>query len=137
MRAGRQRTSSNVDGLISERVPIEEAPAAYERLVGERRRRRSGSCSSTGETALAEPHRRRPRCPRRRGHRQPAGCGLIGAGSFAQRILIPGLARAGFVLAVVASASGLSARAAAERFGFARAARVEEVLADPDVGGSR
>jgi predicted dehydrogenase len=59
---------------------------------------------------------------------------LIGAGSYAQRILAPGLKDAGFTLSSVASASGLSARAAADRFGFRRAAGVEEALTDPDAG---
>jgi predicted dehydrogenase len=59
---------------------------------------------------------------------------VVGAGSYAQRILIPGLSRAGFSLSVVASATGLSARAAADRFGFRRAVGVDEAVADPGAG---
>ena len=60
--------------------------------------------------------------------------GVIGAGSFATRILIPGLQRAGFQLRSVASSSGLSARAAADRFGCAARCSRPSSSADPDVG---
>src|SRR5581483_5329562 len=60
--------------------------------------------------------------------------GVIGAGSFAQRILIPALSTAGFQLRSVASAQGLSAQAAAGRFGFEDAVTVEDLLSDPEVG---
>ena len=44
--------------------------------------------------------------------------GLVGAGSFATGTLIPGMREAGFELAAVASASGLSAESARRQFGF-------------------
>jgi predicted dehydrogenase len=56
---------------------------------------------------------------------------VIGAGSFAQRILIPRLKRAGFTLGTVASAKGLSAKSAADQFAFARASTVAEAIEDP------
>jgi predicted dehydrogenase len=64
----------------------------------------------------------------------PTVAGVIGAGSFAQRILIPSLAAAGFELATVASAGGVSARSAAERFSFGSAATADEVITDPRIG---
>jgi predicted dehydrogenase len=60
--------------------------------------------------------------------------GFVGAGSFARRILIPALRDAGFTLGAVASSGGLSARAAAERFGFGRVATTDEVIEDPSLG---
>ena len=49
-------------------------------------------------------------------------------------MLIPGLARAGFRLDAVASASGLSAKGAADRAGFARTLSPDELIADEGVG---
>jgi predicted dehydrogenase len=60
--------------------------------------------------------------------------GVIGAGSFAQRILIPAVAENGFELASVASASGLSARSAADRFPFRSATTASEIIDDPQIG---
>ena len=48
--------------------------------------------------------------------------GLVGAGTFATAYLIPGMLKAGFEPAIVASASGLSAESARQRFGFSAAA---------------
>lgn len=61
--------------------------------------------------------------------------GLIGAGNFAQDVLLPALKRHKDVrLRGVVTASGLSARSAAERFGFAyTAAEPAEILADPEI----
>ena len=50
-----------------------------------------------------------------------------------QGTIVPALARAGFALAGVASATGRTAEAAKVQFGFARAARTEELLDDPDI----
>jgi predicted dehydrogenase len=59
--------------------------------------------------------------------------GVIGAGSFSQAVLFPALRSAGFKLQAVASAGGLSAVSAAERFGFERALTPDEVIAAQDV----
>ncbi len=61
--------------------------------------------------------------------------GLIGAGSFATATIVPGLQRAGFDLAGVASASGLTAESARERFGFqsAHADPAEVIASDADL----
>lgn len=63
------------------------------------------------------------------------GVGWIGAGAYSTGVLLPAFAAAGFDrLVAVASASGLSARRAAERHGFEKAVSSgEEVLSDPDV----
>jgi predicted dehydrogenase/threonine dehydrogenase-like Zn-dependent dehydrogenase len=120
----------NVEGLISDRVSADQAPAEYDRLA-------SGERSPLGivlqyeETAL-EADRPGPET------RPPASgstprVGVIGAGSFAQRILLPGLRDAGFEFASVASGSGLSAKTATERFSFARVGRPDEIIDDPNV----
>jgi predicted dehydrogenase len=120
----------SVDHLIAHRAPIDEAPQVYERLM-------SGGDSPLG-IVLQYQESERPafRAERKTPSASPAlsNAGVIGAGSFAQRILIPGLRRAGFTLTALGSASGLSARAAADRFGFDRAASVEDIIAGDDVG---
>ncbi len=59
------------------------------------------------------------------------GIGWLGAGSFSTGTLLPAFQAAGFSnLAAISSASGLSARRAAERYGFARAVSGSLVLID-------
>jgi predicted dehydrogenase/threonine dehydrogenase-like Zn-dependent dehydrogenase len=61
------------------------------------------------------------------------GIGLIGAGSFAQGVLVPALRKLDVELLGVSSAGGVSARKAAEEHGFRYlAASPEEILADPE-----
>ncbi len=133
----------NVAGLVLERVPVAAAADAYERLVlakasplgvvleYEATELRSGSGRDT-TGAPGNGHRVRMASPR-----SPSAAttvNVIGAGSFARRILIPGLKKAGFTLGAVASAKGLSAKAAADEFAFARTTSPEDAIADPDAG---
>ena len=76
--------------------------------------------------------------PRKVGQRNLAHgsrIGVLGAGTFARSVLLPGLKRAGATLAAVASEGGLSAADAAARFGFERAATADEILADDRIDG--
>jgi predicted dehydrogenase/threonine dehydrogenase-like Zn-dependent dehydrogenase len=60
--------------------------------------------------------------------------GLVGAGQFARRVLLPAFHAAGARFRVACSTGGAEAALAARRFGFERAATdVAEVLADPEV----
>ena len=122
----------NLEGLITRRVNVDDAPDAYDDLV-------SGEGSPLGfvfeypgapESLPAARATGSAATPPAR----PLALGVVGAGSFAQRILIPGFRAAGFDLRSVASGSGLSAAAAAERFGFAATADVDALIADPDLG---
>jgi predicted dehydrogenase len=123
----------NVDALVGERVDVDDAPAAYDSLVASEFSP-LGILLTYGETPAEAPAAPPTPAPTARGAAGRKTVAVIGAGSFAQRILIPGLERSGFALSSVASASGLSARAAADRFGFRRAAGAEEAIADPDAG---
>jgi predicted dehydrogenase len=80
--------------------------------------------STIVQTAQPQPRRVR-RTPR-----ESMTVNVIGAGSFAQRILIPALREASFRLGGVASAAGLSAHAAAERFAFARLGTPADLITD-------
>lgn len=117
----------DVEPLISVRIPLDDAPTAYDRLA-------SGPQTPLGIVLSYEPFTpappERPAQPvRARGLR----VGLIGAGSFAQRVLVPALLAADFEPTAVASATGLSAHSAEGRFGFSRATPVDELLAADDV----
>lgn len=121
----------SVDVLVSDRIPVERAPEAYDRLL------------TADPSPLAillqyaprpDPSQERVPPPARPPSAIHGGAGVIGAGSFAQGVLIPALAGAGWPLVAVASATGRSAHAAARRFGFERADTTDGVLADSGVG---
>jgi predicted dehydrogenase len=117
----------DVTSLVTDRFPVEDAVEAYERLL----------VKEPSPLAIVLRYRGdvdpRPTSTVTSRAALPASVGVVGAGSFATRILIPALADAGFTLEAVASAGGLSARATADRFRFGRAVTVEELLADPTV----
>jgi predicted dehydrogenase/threonine dehydrogenase-like Zn-dependent dehydrogenase len=122
----------DVRAMVGERMPLERAPEAYERLLA----------AETSPLAIVleyepTPDPERPpaaAAPPASSEAGSGAVGVVGAGSFASRILIPGLASAGFRLEAVASEKGVSARAAADRFGFRRAATPEEVIRDASTG---
>lgn len=120
-----------VAGLISERRQVEETPEAYERLASDESSPLGilieyPATSADSSTPVGAPA---PHVVRVAGGRR---AGLIGAGSFARRVLLPALDAAGFELAVVASATGLSAHAAAESMPGARVGDVQDVIGDPE-----
>lgn len=64
-----------------------------------------------------------------------AGIGVIGAGNFAVRTLLPLLREEGARLRTIASGGGMSGAVAGEKFGFERTTTdLEGVLDDPEVG---
>ena len=132
--AGRLRVSD----LVTQSFGIEEAGAAY-RLLEER----TEPCLAI---KLSYPEAGWPGVGLRdaavavrvRAHtadRSVPGVGLIGAGAFATGTLLPAFRETGFSRFVsVATASGLSARRAAERHGFEKAVSgADAVIDDPDV----
>lgn len=119
-----------VDDLITARFPVERAADAYAHLL-------DGSRSPLGLVLTYQPSTanhptgwtRGQGAPRARPQAgQAPAAGVIGAGSFSQRVLIPGLKAAGFSLQAVASAGGLSAAGAAEQFGFTRTLTPEQLV---------
>ena len=114
-----------VADLISARTPVEEAATAYERLGSE-------GASPLGvviEYPESKVPNRQQTMPK---NAAPADsmdrASVIGTGSFAQRILIPGLRSAGFAIDTVASATGLSARAATEQISSGTAGSPDDAL---------
>ncbi len=121
----------DVSSLINERIPFEEATRAYDELTS-RAQSPLGIVLEYGEGVVGN-KAARPQAAVTRRDVPPTNLGVIGAGSFAQRILIPRFKDVGFALVAVASQNGLSASSAAERFGFQRAVSPADLLADQDV----
>jgi predicted dehydrogenase/threonine dehydrogenase-like Zn-dependent dehydrogenase len=121
----------DVAPLVSERLPLERAAEAYDEIV-------MADQSPLGIVLTSDPTPIEPDGPSPAEARPAAPTthtvGVIGAGSFAGRVLIPALHEAGFTLGAVASSGGLSAVAATERFEHGRTASADEILEDPALG---
>jgi predicted dehydrogenase/threonine dehydrogenase-like Zn-dependent dehydrogenase len=132
--AGRQM---NVQALITHRFPIDEASRAYELITGKTGAPYLGvlvTYPNAGVAQEIEPGRRvdlTPSLPAPALDHVP-GVSVLGAGNYASAVFLPAIQRAGSARLVgIASASGLTARQAAARFGFAYASTSEEqILAD-------
>ena len=114
--------------LITARVPVEEAAMAYERLTADEASPLGvviQYLESSLSTAVATASNGTPAKPK--GAVDQAS--IIGTGSFAQRILIPGLRAAGFSIDTVASASGVSAHAVVEQIGTGSVGTPDDALA--------
>jgi predicted dehydrogenase/threonine dehydrogenase-like Zn-dependent dehydrogenase len=113
--------------LTTHRFPVEEAEAAYAALVaGEPRAFGVILAYAYEESAV-------PVAPARPRVAAAARVGVIGAGSFSRRTLLPALREAGAELVAVASEGGLSAADAAARYGFGGAAPAKEIIADDGI----
>ncbi|WP_158423512.1 bi-domain-containing oxidoreductase [Mycobacterium sp. EPa45] len=124
----------DVASLVDRRFPVEEAPAAYDRLK-----------SVPGPHAIAltystsDPDLPPVRAPQQRvKQRDTSGTlrvGVIGAGSYARKFVLPTLARDTRVsLESVVTASGLSAVQAQKKFRIDKSASSDsEILDDPNV----
>ncbi len=126
--------------LVTHRFDFGEAERAFEllqsgaRVVGVVLRYTSNGAASASLSA-EPPGAARPRT-RARASKGASGprLGLAGAGSFATGTLIPGMREAGFELAAIASASGLSAESARRQFGFDDAhSSVDELIGRDDL----
>jgi predicted dehydrogenase len=127
----------DVRPLVTHEFPLEQAQQAYQVLT-------SGEPSlgillryATAETA--RPAKLDTRIVLSRYQRQEpatrvAVTGLIGAGDFAGKVLLPAMRSAGVTPRTVVSASGLGAAWAARRFGISEATTEERaVLEDPSI----
>lgn len=129
--------------LITHRFPVERAADAYEMITGGSEPhlgvllQYSGAEEPRREDKLSAILTKTPRVTIGKPAAVPSGLaiGLIGAGNFAQDVLIPALrSHKDVQLRAVATASGLTARSAAERFGFEYcASEPKEILHDPKV----
>ncbi len=120
-----------VDDLVTHRFPIAEATDAY------------AAVDATDEFCLAVALQYREQdatfaraATPRTGVPAGDGIGWIGAGAFSTGVLLPAFRDGGLgEFTAIASASGLTARRAGERHGFAHVVgSADEVIADPGVG---
>lgn len=125
--AGRLR----VDDLVTHAFPIGEAEGAYGLIES----RREPYLAVALTYPMTHPDREPAVIVGPASTSASPGVGWIGAGAYSTGVLLPAFAGAGFDnLVSVASASGLSARRAAERHGFAQAvSSADEILGDPRV----
>ncbi|HEY1800275.1 MAG TPA: bi-domain-containing oxidoreductase [Terriglobales bacterium] len=125
----------NMKALITHRFSIDQAKMAYELISG-------NSTSYMGvllqysdgpdERQALELIKKREK---KTGLKIPVAIGLLGAGNFANSILLPSIERAGDVEYVsVSSAQGAHAHYTAKKFGFRTCATDEnKIIEDPDV----
>jgi predicted dehydrogenase len=120
----------DLQDLVEEIVPVEDAAGAYERLAGPAGGRPQGAlllayggaAPARDELTLAVPDSgRRPVASS--ASPAPVRIGLIGPGNFASSVLLPAFVRAGAGLELVGGGSGPSAEATQREFNFARVAR--------------
>lgn len=123
----------NVSPLITHRFSISNAARAYDLITGKRRAPFLGVLLTYPEPAAKRP----PRIEYKPVAKPQAAVrlGVIGAGNFANAVLLPAIKKAGAVeLIGVASAGGVDAQHAARAFGFSYAASsANEIINDVDL----
>jgi polar amino acid transport system substrate-binding protein len=111
----------DVKPLITHRFPIDEASQAYQLISGNSDEKYLGvvlTYDTEREVKRRIENQATPvKKPAQAGR---VGVGLIGAGGYAQKVLLPNFKAAGAEFCAIASASGVSARDVGTKFGFAR-----------------
>jgi polar amino acid transport system substrate-binding protein len=108
----------DVKPLITHRFVIDDAPKAYQLISG--KLNENYLAVILEYTADGEVNRRIENRSATRRAAGRVGIGLIGAGGYAQKLLLPNFKAAGAELCSIASASGVSARDVGTKYGFAR-----------------
>lgn len=136
----------DVRPLITHRFPIDQAPAAYDLITNRGREPFLGvlltypedeTLSSAAQPPAGEPAPPRP-IPTSAGPAAKADrvrLGMLGAGNFATAVMLPAVRNIDTLdLVAIASGSGVSARHAADKFGFQHSReRASELLDDPHI----
>ncbi|MEP6707595.1 MAG: bi-domain-containing oxidoreductase [Pyrinomonadaceae bacterium] len=124
----------NVEPLITHRFSIDDAERAYQLITGEIKEPYLGillryDTERELETRISLAGERRAAAPEK-----AVGVGLIGAGSYAKKFLLPNFKTAGARFQTIATASGISAREVGEKYGFRQCVSgADEVLGDDNV----
>jgi len=122
----------DTDTLITHTLPVEDAVHAYNIVSGKTPEPHLGILLSYPEESQPV-HKLLLRAPQPR-ERGRVRIGFLGAGNFATGVLLPRLKRATADLYTICSHSGISARTAAQQFGFAQVATdPDAVLADSEI----
>ncbi len=129
----------DVHPLVSHRFPLDQAPAAYELITGKTQEPFLGVLltypTSAEFTAQPAPERFVFQPGQPGGQHSPLRLGVLGAGNFAAAVMLPALKKTpGLSLVGISSGSGLTARAAAQKFAFQYAASTaNQLLEDPAI----
>ena len=127
----------DVHPLITHRFGIDQAAQAYELITGKQTEPFLGVLLTYPQVASAPVNK--VELPNTNSPAQPLkgdpGLGILGAGNYATAVFLPNVQKVGGVQKVsVATASGVSARHAAQRYGFQFASSSEEeLLNDPNI----
>jgi len=135
----------NVKPLITHRFPIEKAPEAYELVTGKTDEPFLGilitypeECDLSRRLDLRGPSLSRVRqTGKSENRRGSVSVGVLGAGNFMATTLLPLMRKAGATeLTGVCTSTGVSARRAADKFGFQYCTTDEaEIFKNPDIKG--
>ncbi|MEX0732964.1 MAG: bi-domain-containing oxidoreductase [Aquisalimonadaceae bacterium] len=125
----------DVKPLITHRFPFEQAPKAYDLLAsgsepylgilleyppGDVNRARTVHLGNAVDARTAEP--------------QPVRLGVIGAGNYAGRVLIPAFARTGAALDTIANSGGINGVHYGRKHGFQKATTaIDELMVDANI----
>jgi predicted dehydrogenase len=128
----------NVEPLITTRLASDRAAEAYDLLVKDRNQLGIVLQYPAGEPPRGQiipiVHTESSRAARAVRAASPVRIGIIGAGNFATRVLLPALARTPAQLCSIASAGGVSAAHAARKFGIAACTSdARSILDDPNI----
>jgi polar amino acid transport system substrate-binding protein len=125
-----------VEPLITHRFPIENGEQAYRLISGETREPYLGIVFQYNyerelERSIVNPA---SASATQRERVERVGVGLIGAGAYAQKFLLPNLKQGGANFLSIATASGVTARDVGEKYGFARfLSEAKDVVCDNEV----
>lgn len=126
-----ENRSMDVQPLVSHVFDVEQAEKAYDIVTGRISEPHLAILLKYSETPEVRPVQSAPQSPSGPGVKP--GIGFIGAGSFAQKFLIP-FARQGGGLVSVSTSRGVTAKSVGEKFGFGSySTDAHNILADPAV----
>jgi predicted dehydrogenase/threonine dehydrogenase-like Zn-dependent dehydrogenase len=131
------RQRINVKPLISHRFAIADSPEAYDLILGKAETPFLGILITYPEAQKPRSHPSKIKASASHIARkeQNVKLGILGAGNFASAVMLPALKKTRQIdLIGIASASGLSAQVAANKFGMQFAtSNVDEIIANPEV----
>jgi len=121
----------DVKSLITHRFPLDDGPRAYQ-LISAKLHENYLAVILEYKTESEIVRRIENQAAIKKPAAGRVRLGMIGAGSYAQKILLPNFKAAGAEFCSIASASGVSARDAGTKFGFARFLSDAQSVIDDD-----
>jgi predicted dehydrogenase/threonine dehydrogenase-like Zn-dependent dehydrogenase len=124
----------NVKPLITHRYPIEKAAQAYELITGKKKGPSLGVLLTYPDVESQE-ESQTIHLPLSIKKVSAVRLGVLGAGNFANAVLLPAIKKAGNIeLVGIGSLGGLHAKHSAKKFGFAYAtSNDDEIINDPEI----